>query len=157
MSRNMRRRLGLYADELKSGTPLRQEMRDYLVEALRRLANGEDANDVFNLSRGRGQTKRNEDYRRELAKIFHWMTCAMLPVEEGGYGWTASEAIDAVSSWSQGLSWKCKKTGEEFSGEQWPLSRSMTSEALTKAWYNEEYADLKKPSWSDSDYENPYL
>lgn len=92
-------RIEALADNLESGC-LQIEEQQFLVEALRSIADGEDPNKALDVKAGRGE-KRSKISRDNLKRrknnrqlILGWIAAARAPEELGGLGLTLEEAIE---------------------------------------------------------------
>ena len=99
MSIQQRRRLGQLADRIEVDEILRVVDREYIVGTLRQLFERADANEVFGLKKRKGEKTIDDEKRKNLAALFHWMMGAM-EKPPLGYGLNATEAIEAASALS---------------------------------------------------------
>ena len=106
MSIQQRRRLGQLADRIELNEILRAVDREYVVGTLRQLFEGADANEVFGLKKRKGEKTIDDEKRKNLAALFHWMMGAMEKPPHG-HGLNATQAIDAASALSKNVE-SCK-------------------------------------------------
>ena len=141
---------GRIANAIKNGEPLQEEIFDDLVRALEEIAAGASADEALNLKNKRGHSKKDEEHRENLTRIFHWITSVI--DKDEGHGLNQSQAISAASSLSYNKDWTHPKTNEVFSINVKGYFKPITYESLRKAWYSPKYAHLKRDTASDSDW-----
>lgn len=87
------------ADDLETGN-LQVEDKRFLVGALRKIADGDDPKDAFDVRAGRGErrskisrdSQKKKRIKREL--IMGWIAAAKAPEKQGGLGLTLEQAIE---------------------------------------------------------------
>ena len=90
------------ANALKNSQPLLPEDRQFITEALLKIADGEDAQEALNIKAKRGERTKKEsqnamrisECRKRLA--LGWIATAIAPKVEGGLGLTLEEAIGRI-------------------------------------------------------------
>ena len=143
MSIQQRRRLGQLADRIELNETLRVVDREYVVGTLRQLFEGADANEVFGLKKRKGEKTIDDEKRKNLAALFHWMMGAMEKAPLG-YGLNATEAIDAAAALSNKETYRCAKKNLVLEPGTPNLFKPVSPENLRKAWYKKNYKHLKK-------------
>ncbi len=94
------KRIRAIAERLQESHILPSAERDFLVNALRQIAEGEDANKSLDVIAKRGERKRNaaaeisQKMRKQLAMA--WIAAARLSENEGGFGYTLDEACAVI-------------------------------------------------------------
>ena len=73
MSLQQRKRLGELGERIKASAQLSKADQVYLVDLFERIAHGEDANKMLQLTYGRGEKKLNDVKNANYARLFHWM------------------------------------------------------------------------------------
>ena len=155
MSIQQRRRLGQLADRIELNEILRVVDREYVVGTLRQLCEEADANEVFELKKGKGEKTIDDEKRKNLAALFHWMKGAMAD-QPDGYGLNATEAIEAASALSNSETYRCAKKNLVLEPGTPNLFKPISPENLRKAWYKKNYRHLKKLEIDVSDRDFPY-
>ena len=155
MSIQQRRRLGQLADRIELNEILRVVDREYVVGTLRQLSEEADANEVFGLKKGKGKKTVDDEKRKNLAALFHWMMGAMEKAPLG-YGLNATEAIDAAAALSNKETYRCAKKNLVLEPGTQNLFKPVSPENLRKAWYKKDYQHLKKIEIDVGDRDFPY-
>ena len=155
MSIQQRRSLGRLADRIELGETLSVEDREYVVGTLRQLSEGADANEVFGLKKRKGEKTIDDEKRKNLSALFHWITGAM-EKPPLGYGLNATEAIDAAAALSNNETYRCAKKNLVLEPGTPNLFKPISPENLRKAWYKDHYQHLKKIEIDVSDRDFPY-
>ena len=155
MSIQQRRRLGQLADRIEVDEILRVVDREYIVGTLRQLFERADANEVFGLKKRKGEKTIDDEKRKNLAALFHWMMGAM-EKPPLGYGLNATEAIEAASALSNSETYRCAKKNLVFEPGTPNLFKPISPENLRKAWYKNDYKHLKKIEIDVGDRDFPY-
>lgn len=153
--RHKRKLFRQFAKELRSGRPINRKNRDFLARFFEGVGNGESADLLLGLKRSRGQKEKDEKYKEDLARIFHWVRGAMN--EETGYGLNLTQALEAAVSVTNNGYWIDPKTGETFGSpriESNSSFRKFELETLQKEWYRQK--ELTKESWTALDPYSPY-
>lgn len=94
-------RIQKLADDLEAGR-LKDADKQALVEALRKIADGEDPSQVLDVKAGRGErrSKASIDSQRKKALLrqyaMAWIAAATASEEDGGLGLTLDEAIELL-------------------------------------------------------------
>ena len=152
MAKAERKYYGRIAKAIKNGESLHEEVSDDLVRALEEIAAGASADEAFNLKNKCGHSKRDEDHKENLARIFHWMMLAT--DKDEGCSLNHTQAISAASSLSYNKDWIHPKTKEVFSSNVKGLFRPITPENLRKAWYDRKYDHLKRKISKSIDWDS---
>ena len=155
MSIQQRRRLGQLADRIELNEILRVVDREYVVGTLRQLSQCGDANKVFGLKKGKGKKTVDDEKRKNLAALFHWMMGAMEKAPHG-YGLNATEAIDAAAALSNKETYRCAKKNLVLEPGTQNLFKPVSPENLRKAWYKKDYRHLEKIEIDVGDKDFPY-
>ncbi len=155
MSIHQRRRLGQLADRIELNEILRVVDREYVVGTLLQLSKEADANEVFGLKKGKGKKTVDDEKRKNLAALFHWMMGAMEKAPHG-YGLNATEAIDAASALSNKETYRCAKKNLVLVPGTPNLFKPVSPENLRKARYEKDYQHLKKIEIDLGDRDFPY-
>ena len=153
--RHKRKLCRQFAKELRSGRPINRKNRDFLARFFEGVGNGASADLLLGLKRSRGQKDKDEKYKEELARIFHWVRGAMN--EETGYGLNLTQALEAAVSVMNTGYWTDPKTGETFGSPRNQSNspfRKFELETLQKEWYRQK--GLSKESWTAFDPYSPY-
>lgn len=92
------RRLRDIAQNLEDNTPLSEVDKHFLIEALKRIAFGENAELALNVRAKRGERKGQADQLRKFNDqfIFTWIHAATMSEEDGGLGLTVKEAASII-------------------------------------------------------------
>ena len=142
--------LRLLADELLGVGNLSPSERQYLGKALQRICNGEDANQAFNLKRGRGKRISAEQDRKRLSFILWWIAEQVS---------TENISIDGVQE-PLALEEACELATEKIV----PIAKRMfpgaddriyDAEYLVRCWYKPEYAHMRLQERSHLDLDSP--
>ena len=142
--------LRLLADELLGDGNLSPSERQYLGKALQRICDGEDANQAFNLKRGRGKRISAERDRKRLSFILWWVAEQVS---------TENISIDGVQE-PLALEEACEKAAKKIV----PIARRMfpgadnhayEAEYLMRCWYKPEYAHMRLQERSHLDLDSP--
>ena len=155
MSIQQRRLLGQLADRIELNEILRVVDREYVVGTLRQLSQCGDANKVFGLKKGKGKKTVDDEKRKNLAALFHWMMGAMAD-QPDGCGLNATEAIFAASALSNNETYRCAKKNLVLEPGTPNLFKPISPENLRKAWYKDDYQHLKKIEIDLGDRDFPY-
>ena len=155
MSFQQRPRLGLLANRIESNEIQTDEDREYVSATLRQLAEGQEADAVFGLNKKPGEKDINNIKRQNLARMFHWMQGAMEKAPDG-FGLNASQAIEAASALSNNEPYRCREKDCVLESQEQNLFQPISPDNLRKAWYNKNFAGLKKTEISSSDWDFPY-
>ena len=96
--REGQRRLRDIAQNMEDNTPLSEVDKHFLIEALKRIAFGENAELALNVQAKRGERKGQADQLRKLNDqfIFTWIHAATMSEEDGGLGLTVKEAASII-------------------------------------------------------------
>jgi hypothetical protein len=155
VSLRKRRRLGQLGARLRDSKELSDDDQNFLADLFDGIAHGADANEILGLTRAPGDKELNEKKRANFARLFHFMLCAMRPAPEG-YGLRKGEAIEAASSLSRNEEWVSKRLGFSLKPPDPQCFDYTTFAQLHRAWYSDQYADLKKLVFNESDFDFPY-
>ena len=101
MTRKIRKKLEVIAQKLEKSEELPTDVRLALAEIFRSIGEGADANEAFGLKRKPGEKESDELVGYTLSFLFHWISAAILPEEEGGLSLTKAEAIRRASAISK--------------------------------------------------------
>ncbi|MDA9296818.1 hypothetical protein N9Q44_01715 [Gammaproteobacteria bacterium] len=96
-----RKKLIVIAQKLEQSEELSADVRLNLAGILRSIGEGADANEAFELKRKPGEKESDELVHYTLSFLFHWISNAILPEEEGGLSLTKAEAIRRASAISK--------------------------------------------------------
>lgn len=88
---DIRKRFAALADKMANRVLLTDEEYGYLENVLRRIAAGEDANNVLGVSYRRGKSENDAIGRQKLSAVLHWVACAI--DTDTGLGYTLEEAL----------------------------------------------------------------
>ena len=96
--REGQRRLRNIAQNLEDNTPLSEVDKHFLIEALKRIAFGDNAELALNVQATRGERKGLADQLRKFNDqfIFTWIHAATMSEEDGGLGLTVKEAASII-------------------------------------------------------------
>ena len=96
--REGQRRLRDIAQNLEDNTPLSEVDKHFLIEALKRIAFGENAELALNVQAKQGERKGQADQLRKFNDqfIFTWIHAATMSEEDGGLGLTVKEAASII-------------------------------------------------------------
>ena len=98
-------RLRAISAAIAAGRELYVSEKDFLVQSLKAIADGQDANTVLGVASKRGRRKSRKAaealFVRELDMA--WIRAAMQPVSKGGLGLTLDDAIRELASDELGL------------------------------------------------------
>lgn len=96
--REGQRRLRDIAQNLEDNTPLSEVDKHFLIEALKRIAFGDNAELALNVQATRGERKGLADQLRKFNDqfIFTWIHAATMSEEDGGLGLTVKEAASII-------------------------------------------------------------
>lgn len=130
---DQRRRLLMLAENLTRTEPPEQAEIQYLTNCLVRIANGEDANEVFDLVRGRGHRESDEWKRKQLSLYLHLVRGL---VDDG---WSVDAACREVAG-------RIAESGETEVGYD--------ADYLRQCWYNYRHMQSNLRTPYDDDY--PY-
>jgi len=120
------------SDRTRRPEQLSKEESMFLASALQSIANGEDANNVFEIRPKRGQSDADALARQKLSFIMHWIACAIKPIN------------DPISP---GLGLSVEKACEEAFATVVPVADNMFGNSK-KAVYD---ADYLKKCWYQHD------
>jgi hypothetical protein len=92
-------RLRHIADELERGRDLQHDAKQFLIDALWRIGEGEDANVVLGVKAKRGQRKTRESAERsfKMRVALAFIATAIKPKQEDGLGLEFVEALDRAA------------------------------------------------------------
>ena len=92
------RRLRNIAQNLEDNIPLSEVDKHFLIEALKRIAFGENAELALDVQAKRGERKGEADQVRKFNDqfIFSWIHAATISEEDGGLGLTIKEAASII-------------------------------------------------------------
>jgi hypothetical protein len=118
-------RLRWIANELENGRALPDSQAKFLIDALWRIGEGQNANVVLGVKAKQGQRKTLQSANRadRIRYTLPWISSVTRPLDEGGQGMGFAEALDAAA--------------DEF---------GFSSETLKKYW--DEYPELRGPSFT---------
>lgn len=96
-------RVRVIAELLKAGIPLPDHLKLFIIDALRRIADGEDPDNVLGTKPGRGErrTVKAREARLKMTMALSWIAAQMQPPPEGR-GWTLDEAIIRAAEYRPG-------------------------------------------------------
>lgn len=139
---DQRKRLGRVAEQILAGIALTDEQLVFIAHRFEKISNGADANTVFSLNYGRGQAKKDEEARKHISFIMHWIACAILPEDMEGYGFKLDQAFAEAA---------------KFKHETSPASdAAFDVDYIKKCWYNPKYAHYRNPLRGAFDDDSPY-
>ena len=138
--RKNRKKLIVIAQKLEQSEELSADVRLNLAEILRSIGEGADANEAFGLKRKPGEKESDELVHYTLSFLFHWISAAILPEEEGGLSLTKAEAIRRASAIS--------KSQENL--------KTFSQETLKSHWNNKKHFMYKRIEASPNEEYFPY-
>ena len=141
MTRKIRKKLEVIAQKLEKSEELPTDVRLALAEIFRSIGEGADANEALGLQRKPGEKESDELAKYTLSFLFHWISAAILPEEEGGLSLTKAEAIRRASAIS-----KSQRNLKTFS-----------EKTLKSHWNNKKYFVHKRRGASPKEDYFPYL
>jgi len=100
--RTQRKRFAALADQLRDGFDLTTEQKDFLIAAFEKISIGFSSDEALGLKHTAGYSDKKEIAAEKNRLVLHWMACAMQPLEEGGFGLTLEQAIEAAVALSEG-------------------------------------------------------
>lgn len=88
------KRLRQLANLIASGSAINDNDRKFLSDALRDIADGDDANKALGVKAKRGERKSKKSQIRKVTEIhaMAWIAAAKLPQQDGGLGLSLEEA-----------------------------------------------------------------
>ena len=121
------------ANELEHGRALPDGASNFLIEALWRIGEGQDANEVLGVKAKRGQRKSAEAMAANTTRhlLLPLMTSLMRPIADGGPGLTLDDAAELVAE-----------------------GRQLESDTLKKYW--RECPDLRGPAFEPPISSRPF-
>ena len=92
--RNGQTRLRKIAQNLEDNIQLSEADKNFLIDALNKIASGENAEATLNVKAKRGERRGQADQLRKFNDqfIFSWINAATMSEEDGGLGLTIKEA-----------------------------------------------------------------
>ncbi len=140
------RKLLLYlAQQIRNGLALTKEQSEYLASCFERIGNGESADAVFHVKRGRGQKIDNESRRIKMSLVFSFIAQLISPQSEDSFG-AGMTLIDAFI--------KAGPLARELMGTDDPNAYS--PEYLSKLWNDPSYAHMKTTLRTPLDPDSPF-
>ena len=96
--RNGQRRLRNIAQNLEGNMPLSEADKNFLIDALHKIASGENAEVALNVKAKRGERKGKADQQRKYNDqfMFSWIHAATKSENDGGLGLTIKEAVSII-------------------------------------------------------------
>ena len=88
-------RLKKIAGQISEDTHLNSEDKEFLVKALMKISNGEDAETALAVKAKKGERKSKNAKSIEWSKelLFSWIATATAPESEGGLGFSLKDAV----------------------------------------------------------------
>lgn len=141
--------LGLLADGLLGDGNLTESERHYLGNVLKQISAGVDANQAFDLKRGRGNSKTNETNRKRLSLIMMWIAALYRDKDNLAEGEKPPTLEEVCTSAAQ--------TVVPFAKALFPGAddRAYDPEYLMQCWHKPEYAHMRSPIRSPLDLDSP--
>lgn len=96
--RNGQRRLRNIAQNLEDNIPISEADKNFLIDALHKIASGENAEVALNVKAKRGERKGQADRLKKFNDqlIFSWIYIATMSEKDGGLGLTIKDAASFI-------------------------------------------------------------
>jgi hypothetical protein len=142
---DIKKRLKFFAEKLATHSPLSNEECEYLASSLTRIADGEDANHVFGVKFGRGNSLKDAKNRQAISFIVHWIECAVQPTngEIAGLGLSVSAACAEAAPILR------KMLGVDD-------SQKYDDEYIRQCYYKPEFAHMRSVLRGTFDQDSPF-
>ncbi|MEY4351715.1 MAG: hypothetical protein RL078_1794 [Bacteroidota bacterium] len=129
---DIRKRLKHFSKKMSSNSPLTQEEYTFLASAFSRIADGEDANEVFGVQFKRGKSIADAEKRQAISFVIQWIECAIQPVdaEVPGLGYSTTKACEEAAPILR------KILGEE-------QSEKYDAEYIRQCYYSPKYKHMR--------------
>lgn len=137
-----RKNLAAFAVQMQQKQGLTDLQFEYLANAFKKIAAGDDANKVLGLNYSAGNGPSKERARQNISLVLHWIACAIEPTERDGLGYTLEKACaEAV---------EIARTIFGVKG-----SEKYDADYLKKCWHNPDYAHMRSPTRDHFDRDSP--
>lgn len=158
--RNQMKRFGAFAVQIKERKiPLSDAQLNYLAEAFEKISLGCPPDVALALNHTTGQSTSKEISVENRALVIHWMYCAMQPKEDGGYGLSLDQAINAAIQLAEGK-WLNPTNGKIISNRDIEGNinglKLYTYATLEKMWSAQENQRFKTLNLSALEVGSPY-
>jgi hypothetical protein len=144
--REQKRRFKQLSDRLLNGDEFSVGEREWFAGAFKKIADGEDVNEVLGLKNGVGHSDYDALKKQQLSLALHWIAGANQPKDGDlpGLGLNISAACRAAS--------KIFENNIKYKGRKIPLD----PEYLRQRWYKKDYKHMQNPFRRNDDPDHPY-
>ncbi len=159
--RTQRKKFAALAQQLRDNIPLSENQRLYLAACIDAISEGVDANSALGVAYTAGHKEKSDIDLEARAFIFWWMTCAMQPESEDGYGFNFEQALDAVLQMMDGK-WINPITKEVHLYEDQDkklcspfMGKKYSEDTLRRLWREKANSHMKKTTLTPLDTDSP--
>ena len=159
--RTQQKRFAALADLLRGDQPINNETRQYLSNCIEAISKGADANVALGIAYGPGHKEKSDIDLEARALIFWWITCAMQPTSEDGYGFNFEQALDAALQMMDGQ-WINPITKEVHVYKDINnnlcspfMGKKYSEDTLRRLWREKANNHMKKTTFTALDIDSP--